>query len=318
MKAIVVRGEKHEPVLHWADVPDPVAGPDEVLVNVLAAGVNRADLLQAHGVYPPPAGASEILGLEIAGVVEDTGERVCALVPGGGYAEKAAVHKEMLLPLHRDWSFARGAAVPEAWLTAFVNLFLEGGLIEGESVLIHAGASGVGTAAIQLARDAGAQVLATAGSDVKADRCLELGADGAFNYKETDFAAETMKATGGRGVDLILDCVGGSYLPKNISVLARFGRLVNIGLLGGPKGELSMAAVLMKRLRIFGSTLRSRPRAEHILITQAFRERYWDKFASGELQTVIGRTYTAPQAGLAHEYMASNQNIGKIVLLMEE
>lgn len=318
MKAIVVRGERHEPVLYWVDVPDPVPGPDEVIINVQAAGVNRADLLQAHGVYPPPAGASEILGLEIAGVVENTGERVCALVPGGGYAQKAAVHREMLLPLHEDWSFARGAAVPEAWLTAFVNLFIEGGLVEGETVLIHAGASGVGTAAIQLARDAGARVLVTAGSSAKTDRCLELGAHAAFNYKETDFAAETMKATGGNGVDLILDCVGGSYLTKNISVLARFGRLVNIGLLGGPKGELSMAAVLMKRLRIAGSTLRSRPRPEHILITRMFRERYWDKFASGELQTVIGRTYPAPQAGLAHEYMASNQNTGKIVLLMEE
>lgn len=308
MKAIVVR----EGNLLWEETPDVTAGPEEVVVRVRAAGVNRADLLQARGAYPPPPGASRILGLEIAG--EANGMRVCSLLPGGGYAEKATAHRQMLMPLPEHWSFAQGAAVPEAWFTAFVNLFLEGGLRKGEAVLIHAGASGVGTAAIQLARDAGALVLVTVGSAEKAARCRELGADIVIHYREQDFAARALEATENRGVDLILDCVGGSYLAANLEALARLGRLVNIGLLGGPKAELNLGAVLMKRLRIIGSTLRSRPRDEHIAITREFRERYWDKLVSGAFKIVLDRTFPVAEAGQAHQYMAENRNIGKVVL----
>ncbi|MBI3684245.1 MAG: NAD(P)H-quinone oxidoreductase [Acidobacteria bacterium] len=308
MKAIVVR----EGNLLWEETPDVTTGPEEVVVRVRAAGVNRADLLQARGAYPPPPGASRILGLEIAG--EANGMRVCSLLPGGGYAEKATAHRQMLMPLPEHWSFAQGAAVPEAWFTAFVNLFLEGGLRKGEAVLIHAGASGVGTAAIQLARDAGALVLVTVGSAEKAARCRELGADIIIHYREQDFAARALEATENRGVDLILDCVGGSYLAANLEALARLGRLVNIGLLGGPKAELNLGAVLMKRLRIIGSTLRSRPRDEHIAITREFRERYWDKLVSGAFKIVLDRTFPVAEAGQAHQYMAENRNIGKVVL----
>lgn len=314
MKAVVIEGDRSSPVLVWKDDADPVPQADEVLVRVRAAGVNRADLLQARGAYPPPEGASPILGLEIAGQVEQTGERVCALVPGGGYAERAAVHREMLLPLPPHWSFLDGAAVPEAWLTAFVNLFLEGGLRAGETVLIHAGASGVGTAAIQLARDAGARVFTTVGSEAKAEFCRGLGAELAVNRHEGDFAPLLLEATARRGVDLILDCVGGAYLRSNIQVLAPFGRLVSIGLLGGARGELDMAALLRRRLRLIGSTLRSRPRQEQIAITRAFRERYWEKLTAGALRIVRDRSFPITQAQQAHAYVAANANIGKVVL----
>lgn len=313
MKAIVVRDGK----LVWDTAADPVPGPDEVIVHVKAAGVNRADLMQARGAYPPPAGASEILGLEIAGEVEGTGERVCALLPGGGYAGKAAVHRRMLMPLPEAFSYTQGAAIPEVWFTAFVNLFLEGGLRDGEWVLLHAAASGVGTAAIQLARDAGASVIATAGSAAKCEACLRLGASIAVNYKERDFAEAVREATGGRGVDVILDPIGGSYLPRNVESLAPFGRLVNIGLLGGSKGELNMSHVLRKRLKIIGSTLRSRQRDEQIAITREFRERYWDKIVSGCFQLVVDRTFPMAEAQAAHEWIAGNQNIGKVILTLD-
>ncbi len=300
MQAIEVR----EGALCWETVPDPVPTAEEVLIDVRAAGVNRADLLQARGLYPPPAGASHILGLELAGVVQGTGERACALVPGGAYASQAAVHRDMLLALPEGWSFAQGAAVPEAWLTAFVNLFLEGGLQAGESVLIHAGASGVGTAAIQLARAAGARAYVTVRTESKAQTCRDLG-------------AEVVAMDGLPQVNLILDCVGAAYLPQNIAALAPFGRLVNIGLLGGGKGELDLNAVLRKRLKIVGSTLRSRQRAEHITIVRAFRERFWEPLTTGAFQIVLDRTFAIAQAGEAHRYMGENRNLGKVVLVVE-
>ncbi len=246
MKAIIVQGDKREPVLVWEEVDDIGFGQDEVLVAVKATAVNRADLMQARGAYPPPSGASEIMGLEMAGIIEavgddvvgwQVGDRVCALLPGGGYAEKVAVPAEMLLKLPDAWSFAQGTAVPEVWLTAFVNLFLEGDLQAGETILIHAGASGVGTAGIQLAKAVGAKVFVTAGAPEKLRRCRELGADLAINYTEEDFLTAVQEATNGKGVDVILDPVGGSYLQRNVQALARFGRLVNIGLLGGSAGE---------------------------------------------------------------------------------
>ena len=327
MKAIVVQGDKQNPVLVWETVPDMDFGPDEVLVNVRATAVNRADLLQARGGYAPPAGASEILGLEMAGVIAAVGEdveewqvgdRVCALLPGGGYAEQVAVPAGMLLRLPRRWSFAMGTAVPEVWYTAYVNLFLEGDLAAGETVLIHAGASGVGTAAIQLANAAEATVFVTAGTDDKLLACRKLGAELAINYKQEDFLEKVLAATQDQGVDLILDPVGGSYLGRNVRALKRYGRLVNIGQLGGSHGEMDMGQVLGKRLRIIGSTLRSRPPAEKVKITEQFQAGYWPLLRSGELKPVIDTVFPIEQAQEAHAYVAQNKNIGKVILAVRE
>ncbi len=321
MKAIIVHTADEKPVLNWEDVPDVTIRPNECLVTVRATAVNRADLSQARGNYPPPPGASDILGLEMAGEIAavgadvtgwQVGDRVCALLPGGGYAEQAAVPGGMLLPLPEHWSFAQGAAVPEVWLTAFVNLFLEGKLQAGETALIHAGASGVGTAAIQLAKAAGATVYVTAGATHKLDRCRELGADLAINYKEQDFSAEILAVSD--GVDVILDPVGAGYLARNAEVCRRFGRIVNIGLLGGAQAQINMAHVLRKRLTIIGSTLRTRPLAEKIAITKQFAGRFWEQLLSGELQIVIDSQFPVEQAQQAHDYVAQNRNIGKVVL----
>lgn len=290
--------------LEWLPTPDPIPQSEEVIVQVKAVGVNRADLLQAAGQYPPPAGASNILGLELAGVAD--GRRVCCLVPGGAYAELAAVHRSMLLPIPDDWSFSKAAAIPEAWLTAFVNLFMEAHLATDETVLIHAGASGVGLAAIQMAREAGAHVYATVRTSSKAAFCESFG-------------ATVVDPTGPfPDADVILDCVGGNYLPKNIQALKRFGRLVSIGLLGGTKGELNIATVLRNRLRIIGSTLRSRTRPEQIEITANFQLRFWRNFVDGVFQTTIDREFPIEQAGEAHRYMAENKNVGKIILTVSQ
>ncbi len=325
MKAIVVHDGEKYPRLVWEEVEDVTYGPDEVLVAVKATAVNRADLAQARGNYPPPAGASEILGLEMAGVIEAVGDivtdwavgdRVCALLPGGGYAEKVAVPAAMLLRLPDEWSFAQGAAVPEVWLTAFVNLFLEGNLQKGETVLIHAGGSGVGTAAIQLAHAVGARVFMTAGTSDKLKTGRRLGADLTINYKEQDFHDVIMTETDGEGVDLILDPVGADYLDRNISLLKRFGRLVLIGLLSGSRGELDLSHVLRKRLRLIGSTLRTRPPAEKISITREFEARFWPMLVNGELQPIIDTTFPLPEAQAAHEYVRQNKNTGKVILTL--
>lgn len=324
MKAIIVHGESDNPQLVWEETDDLVLPADEVLVDVRATAVNRADLWQARGGYPPPAGASPILGLEMAGIVREVGaaadgdwrpgDRVCALLPGGGYAEQVTVPGAMLLRLPDDWSFAQGAAVPEVWYTAYLNLFIEAEMKPGESALIHAGASGVGTAAIQLLAAAGHPCYVTAGSDEKAEACRALGATLAINYKTQDFAAAIMEANGGQGVDVILDPVGGPYLVRNIGLLRRFGRLVNIGLLGGRTGELDMGHVMSKRLRIIGSTLRSRPVEEKIALTRRFEVEVWPKLLSGELRPIIDRVYHIAEAQAAHEYVASNQSFGKVIL----
>ena len=323
MKAIVVQGTNQEPQLVWQEVPDVEFGADEVLVNVKATAVNRADLLQARGGYNPPEGASEILGLEMAGViaalgedVEDwqVGDRVCALLPGGGYAEQVNVPAKMLLRMPDDWTFAQGTAVPEVWFTAYVNLFLEGDLQAGESVLIHAGGSGVGTAAIQLAKAVDVTVFVTASSARKLDFCRELGADFTINYKEEDFLARVLEKTSNKGVDLILDPVGGSYLDRNTKALARYGRLVNIGLLGGPKGEMNVALLLIKRLRLIGSTLRSRPPAEKVKITEQFEAGFWPLLRNGELKPIIDKMFPIQEAQQAHQYVEQNKNIGKVIL----
>ena len=324
MKGIIVKPGLPHPQLIWTNVADVTPGADEVLVDIRASAVNRADLSQARGAYPPPPGASEILGLEMAGVVAEVGKdvsgwgvgaRVCALLPGGGYAERCVVPGQMLIPLPDDWSFAMGAAVPEVWLTAYVNLFLEGKLQAGETALIHAGGSGVGTAAIQLAKAAGAKAYITAGAEEKLAKCRQLGASLAVNYKSQDFQEEILAVSD--GVDLILDPVGGAYLEKNIAVLRRFGRLVNIGRLGGATGELDIGRLLGRRLTIIGSTLRTRPVAEKIAITKGFLSRFWDGFAAGELRPIIDCAFPMAQAGEAHEYVRANKNFGKVILELE-
>lgn len=323
MKAIIVNPDSKQPVLLWQAVSDISIGPAEVLVAVRATAVNRADLLQARGQYPPPAGVSEILGLEMSGAVaavgaevenRHIGDRVLALLPGGGYAEHVAVHHELLLDLPQSWSWARGAAVPEVWLTAFLNLFLEGELKPGQTVLIHAGGSGVGTAGVQMAREAGATVFTTAGSEPKLAKCRELGANLAINYKKQDFSREILAATAGQGVDLILDPVGGPYLRQNLQVLKENGRLVNIGLLGGRMAEIDLGWVLGRSLRIIGSRLRSRSLEEKISITRQFKEQFWPLLKAGKMQPVIDKVFPITEAQAAHEYVRENRNIGKVIL----
>jgi putative PIG3 family NAD(P)H quinone oxidoreductase len=323
MKAIVIHQAKNKPVLQWQEVEDVRYGADEVLVRIKATAVNRADLSQVAGHYPPPPGVTDILGLEMAGEIValgaqvqgwQVGERVCALLAGGGYAEQVAVHHQMLLPLPDNWSFAQGAAVPEVWYTAFVNLFREGNLQAGETVLIHAGASGVGTAAIQLAREAGATVFVTAGTAAKLAACRDLGAALAVNYKEEDFLGPVLQANA-EGVDLILDPVGGAYLARNLKALRQYGRLISIGLLGGREGPMDMGLLLRKRLRLIGSTLRNRPLSEKIEITRQFTERFWPLFLNGSLQPIIDTTFPIAEAQKAHEYVAADRNTGKVVLL---
>jgi putative PIG3 family NAD(P)H quinone oxidoreductase len=327
MKAIVVKPGDKAPRLVWEEVADAAIGPGQVLVAVRASAVNRADLLQARGQYPPPPGVSEILGLEMCGVVLDVaedvqgwqaGDRVLALLPGGGYAERAAVDSGLLLRLPEGWSFAQGAAVPEAWLTAFLNLFTEGLLRAGESVLVHAGASGVGTAAIQMAREAGAAVFATAGSAVKLEVCRRFGAELAVDYHKKDFSVEIKARRGGRGVDLILDPVGAAYLKRNLEVLAPGGRLVHIGLMGGSRAEIDLSVVLGHSLRLIGSRLRPRPLSEKIRITRQFAERFWPLLVCGKLAPVVDRIFPIREAETAHAYVRENRNIGKVILEVPE
>lgn len=322
MRAIRVENRSdHRLVL--ADCADPQCGAGEVLVRVHATAVNRADLLQRRGLYPPPAGASDILGLEAAGEIVAVGsevqewrvgERVFCLLAGGGYAELVAVPQQMLLRMPTSWNFEQAAAVPEAFYTAFVNLFIEAKLRARELVLVHAGGSGVGTAAIQMARLAGALVLVTAGSEAKLEECRFLGANHAINYKQFDFADIVRKLTNDSGVDVILDCIGAAYWSKNISLLRTRGRLVVIGLMGGAKTEIDLNLILRKRLRIIGSVLRSRSLSEKIALTQKFRAHVLPQLEQGILHPVIDKVFTLAEAEHAHAYVASNQNFGKVVL----
>jgi tumor protein p53-inducible protein 3 len=323
MKAIVAEKTENEPALIWKEVPDISPRSSEVLVDIRATAVNRADLLQAMGLYPPPAGESEILGLEMAGVIAavgdaaegwQIGDRVLGLLAGGGYAQQVAVHPQMLIRLPDNWSFAEGAAIPEVWLTAFSNLFLEGDLKKGETVMIHAGGSGVGTAGIQMAREAGAAVHVTAGSPAKLEKCRELGAALVVDYKTQDFFEAAMAATDRKGVDLILDPIGAAYLNQNLKLLRVNGRLVTIGLLGGSTAELNLGLVLGKSLRILGTRLRARPVAEKIAITRKFQERFWPLLQAGKLKPVIDRIFPIAEAQAAHSYVRGNRNIGKVIL----
>jgi putative PIG3 family NAD(P)H quinone oxidoreductase len=320
MRAIVFDQPGEPEVLRLGEAPDPQPGAEELLVRVRATAVNRADVLQRRGGYPPPPGASPILGLELAGEVAQgagawrPGDRVMAVVTGGGYAELAAVPAGMAIAVPAGLSFEQAAAIPEAFLTAFLNLFTLGRLVGGEAVLIHAGASGVGTAAIQLARAAGARVFATAGSDEKLALCRELGAELAINYKREAFQERVAAATGGRGVDLVLDFVGAPYWEANLAALALRGRLMLIGFLGGGRGQLDLGPVMTKSLTVSGTTLRRTPLDQKIALSRAFAEFALPRIERGELRPVIDRTYPLAEAAAAHRAVEANENAGKVVL----
>ena len=310
-------------VLRAVDRPIPQPGPGEVLIRVAAAGVNRPDVMQRAGAYPPPPGASDLPGLEVAGVIERVGngvtewrggDAVCALVAGGGYAEYCVAPAPQCLPVPRGLDMASAAAIPETFFTVWTNVFERGALQAGESALIHGGSSGIGTTAIQLASARGSRVFATAGSDAKCRACEQLGADRAINYKQEDFVEAIKSATGGRGVDLILDIVGAPYLDKNLRALAIDGRLVQIGLMGGSEAPLDLRRILRRRLTVTGSTLRPRSVEEKGAIADALRRHVWPLLESGRVKPVIDRTLPLRDAAEAHRIMESSEHIGKIVL----
>ena len=320
MKAILFDQPGEADVLRYDDAPDPQPGADELLVRVHATAVNRADLLQRRGGYAPPPGASPILGLELAGeVVQPAGEwragdRVMAVVTGGAYAELAAVPVGMAMRIPERFSYQEAAAIPEAFLTAYLNLFTLGRLQPGEIALIHAGASGVGTAAIQLARAAGARAIVTAGSEAKLALCRELGADPAINYKLELFADRVLAATGGRGADVVLDFVGAPYWDSNLAALALGGRLMLIGFLGGARGQLDLGMIMGKSLSVAGTTLRRTPLPQKQALTQAFSAFALPRFESGALRPVIDCVMPIAQAAEAHRTLEANSNAGKVVL----
>jgi putative PIG3 family NAD(P)H quinone oxidoreductase len=323
MKAITFDAPGDPEVLHLADVPDPTPGPEDLLVRVRASALNRADTLQRRGNYPPPSGESEILGLELAGEVEavgsavrgfSAGDRVFGLVGGGGYAEKALIHSQMAMRIPEAWGFETAAAVPEVYFTANETLFTLGELTQGETVLIHAGASGVGTAGLQMAKQTGARVFVTAGSAEKIARCTELGADAGMNYKEEDFAERVMALTDKAGVELVQDFIGAAYWDRNLRCLKVAGRMVMVGLMGGMKVEVNLNVIMGKRLRIMGSVMRSQPLQNKIAITRRFQERWLPLLESGVLKPVIDTSFPLADAAAAHRYMEENRNVGKILL----
>lgn len=312
--------------LLWQEVAVPSLERGDVLVETYATALNRADLAQRRGLYPPPSGASEVLGLEVAGVVSKVGwevdnwhvgDAVCALLPGGGYAEAVVVPQDLLMPVPLGWTFAQAAALPEVFYTAFLNVFLEAHLDKGEWVLIHGGASGVGTAAIQLVKHAGSNVVVTASSEEKLAMCRNLGADITINYQEQDFAKVIGDSEAG-GIDVALDIVGAPYLAQHLEILNTNGRLVVIATLGGKQAELDLRALMGKRIAIKGSTLRSRPLHEKVHIKEQFMKRFWRLIEQGAIHPVIDSIYPIADVDAAHEHMRQNRNIGKIVLQVRE
>jgi putative PIG3 family NAD(P)H quinone oxidoreductase len=309
--------------LRIAEGPTPVPGPGQVLIEVAYAGINRPDVLQRSGRYPPPPDASPVLGLEVAGHIValgagvtggKVGDGVTALVPGGGYAEYCVAPVGQVLPIPRGMDLATAAALPETWFTVWANLAEMGGLKRGERVLIHGGSSGIGLTAIQLGKLLGADVLVTVGSQEKADFCTEFGADHAINYREADFAEQVKSITKGEGVDVVLDMVGAPYLQRNLSVLRRDGRLVIIAFLEGSKGEMDLMPVMLKRLTITGSTMRPRTIGEKTALRDALQKRIWPALESGALRTHLFQRFPLAEAAAAHALMESNRHIGKIVL----
>jgi tumor protein p53-inducible protein 3 len=324
MRAVIVKQSGGMNQLTISGVPTPEPAPGELLVRVRAAALNRADILQREGNYPPPPGASEILGLDMAGVVEEAGrgcktrragDRVFGLLPGGGYAEYAVIPEAMAMLIPGHLTFEQAAAVPEVFLTAFQTLVWIGRLQAGETVLIHAGASGVGTAAIQLANELGAAVLATTGTDEKCESCRSLGAVRAINYRKEDFLAAVLEHTRSMGVDLILDFVAAPYWQKNIAALGTDARMVLISLMGGSIADrVDLGEILTKRLQISGTTLRGRPEQYKIRLTEEFAEFALARLAAGQLKPVIDSVFPWEQVAEAHARMEANRNIGKIVL----
>jgi putative PIG3 family NAD(P)H quinone oxidoreductase len=323
MKAVEIVQPGGPEVLRLTERPLPRPGPGELLVRVAATGVNRPDVLQRQGKYAPPPGASDIPGLEVAGTVEGVGSAVtgwrlgdslCALVAGGGYAEYCAAPVPQCLPVPEGLSLVEAAALPETFFTVWHNVFERGRLARGETLLVHGGSSGIGTTAIQLGRAFGARVLATAGSAEKCRACAGLGAERAVNYKEEDFVAAVKEATGGRGVDVVLDMVAGDYTPRNVQCLAVEGRLVQIAFLRGSRVELDLMPLMQKRLTVTGSTLRPRPVEEKGAIAAALRRHVWPLLETGQVRPVVFKTYPLAQAADAHRLMESSGHIGKIVL----
>ena len=322
MLAIEISAWGGPDVLKPVERPDPKPRAGEVLVRVEAAGVNRPDLMQRLGKYPPPPGASDIPGLEIAGTVVDAngdprwreGNRVCALVSGGGYAELCAVPALQCLPIPVNMDAARAAAIPETYFTVWTNLFQRAKLRAGERVLIHGGTSGIGSTAIQLARAFGAAAFATAGSDDKCRACVEMGAAAAINYRTEDFVAAVDRLTNDEGVDVVLDIIGGDYLPRNIQCLRMDGRLVQIGLIGGSKAEINLRLVLQNRLTVTGSTLRPRKVEEKGAIARELEAKVWPLLTRGEIGPIVHATLPLREAAEAHRLLESGEVIGKVVL----
>lgn len=325
MKAIVIGTPGGPEALELQDVPAPVAGPGEVLIDVIAAGLNRADVMQRQGHYPVPAGAPEYPGLEVSGRIAALGEgvespavgtEVVALLSGGGYAEQVAVPAGQVLPLPDGFDAVTAASLPETAATVFSNLFMAAAVQEGEYVLIHGATGGIGTMAIQMVAAFGAVPVVTAGSAEKLELARSLGAKVLINYKEQDFVEAVRDATGGHGADVILDVVGAKYLQKNLDALAVAGRLVIIGLQGGTKAELNLNQLMTKRAAVIGTTLRGRPVEEKSAIMQAVGEYVWPLLASGRIRPLVDRTFPLAEAAAAHEYFDSGQHTGKILLTM--
>jgi NADPH2:quinone reductase len=326
MKAIEISQFGGPEVLRPATRPDPVAGAGEALIRVHASGVNRPDVLQRKGAYPPPAGASDLPGLEIAGEIVGgdeaalrnagfkLGDRVCALVAGGGYAELCPAPVAQCLPVPKGWSEVEAASLPETFFTVWTNVFDRGRLQAGETLLVQGGSSGIGVTAIQLGKAFGAKVIVTAGDDAKCEACVKLGADHAINYKTQDFVEEVKRLTQGQGVDVILDMVAGSYVARELACLAEEGRLVIIAVQGGVKAEIDAGAVLRRRLTITGSTLRPRPVAFKAAIAKSLRERVWPLLESGAVKPMVHEVFDAERASDAHALMESSQHVGKLVL----
>lgn len=326
MHAIEITSFGAPEVLRLCDRPMPVAGMGEVLIRVTASGINRPDVVQRKGHYAPPPGASDIPGLEVAGVVEGgdavamenaglkTGDRVCALLSGGGYAQWCVAPVAQCLPVPQGMSDVEAAALPETFFTVWSNVFDRGCLQKGETLLVQGGSSGIGVTAIQVARAHGATVIVTAGSDEKCAACLALGAHHAINYRTHDFVAEVQRITEGKGVDVVLDMVAGSYVAREVESLAEDGRLVIIAVQGGTDAQFNAGLVLRKRLTLTGSTLRQRPVAFKAQIARALLEQVWPLLASGAVRPVIYRTFAAANAAAAHALMESSEHIGKIVL----
>ncbi|MFI7117758.1 NAD(P)H-quinone oxidoreductase [Amycolatopsis sp. NPDC049868] len=321
MYAITIREPGEPDVLEWTEVPDPIAGEGEVVIEVAASAVNRADLLQRQGNYPPPPGASEILGLECSGTIAEIGEgvegwrigdEVCALLAGGGYGEKVAVPAGQLLPLPAEVELLAAAGLPEVACTVWANVVMHAGLSEGDVLLVHGGAGGIGTHAIQVAKALGATVAVTAGSEERLESCRQLGADIAINYREQDFVEVLRAETGGANV--ILDNMGAKYLGRNIDALAMDGRLVIIGMQGGVKGELNIGKLMGKRASVFGAGLRSRPLAQKAAIVADVRERLWPLVEQGSVQPIVGQVVPMAEAASAHRALEEGTVFGKVLL----